>query len=477
MQWDRAILVVDDEADCRETIAGMLSANGFSVIAADGGGEALRLIEQGLEFDLLLVDLAMPGMDGVELAQAVRARRAALPVVFFTGGDTEQVSDERWVLRKPFLTRTLVETLRAALGLTQDTDAGRCARPPRRSEPGLVRGGQAVGKYVAARLIQLVFVLFGVSVVVFLTMHLLPGDVAQLLLGDHATNEQLQRLREQLGLDQPVWVQYLRFMRGALTGDLGTSIQSNRPALDDVVAAFPVTLQLALVSLMLASLCGVPIGVLSAVWQGSRFDAVVMTLTLFGVSMPIFWLGLMLLVLFAAGLGWLPVGGLMPVGLDPPRVTGMSVIDSLLSGNATMIGASLRHMLLPAVTLASVPLALIARITRAEVLAAATLDHVRTARAKGVTDAQVILWHILRNAAIPIVTVIGLQLGLLLSGAVLTETIYSLPGLGRLMVDSILSRDYTVVQAGALFIAVLFVLVNLVVDILYAALDPRISRA
>jgi ABC-type dipeptide/oligopeptide/nickel transport system permease component len=334
-----------------------------------------------------------------------------------------------------------------------------------------------MGRYVAARLIQLLLVLIGVSVVVFVTMHLLPGDVAQLLLGDHATNEQLLRLRQQLGLDQPVWVQYFRFMRGALTGDLGTSIQSNRPALDDVIAAFPVTLQLALASLLLASLCGVPIGVLSAVWQGSRFDTVVMTLTLFGVSMPIFWLGLMLLVLFAAGLGWLPVGGLMPVGLDPPRVTGMSVVDSLLSGNATMIAASLRHMILPAVTLASVPLALIARITRAEVLSAATLDHVRTARAKGVTDAQVIVWHVLRNAAIPIATVIGLQLGLLLSGAVLTETIYSLPGLGRLMVDSILSRDYSVVQAGALFIAVLFVLVNLVVDILYAALDPRISRA
>ena len=334
-----------------------------------------------------------------------------------------------------------------------------------------------MGSYVAARLIQLLFVLIGVSVVVFVTMHLLPGDVAQLLLGDHATNEQLQRLREQLGLDQPVWVQYGRFMREALRGDLGVSVQSNRPALDDVVTAFPVTLQLALASLLLASLCGVPVGVLAAVRQGSRFDAVVMTLTLFGVSMPIFWLGLMLLVMFAAGLGWLPVGGLMPVGLDPPRLTGMSVVDSLLSGNATMIGASVRHMLLPAVTLASVPLALIARITRAEVLSAATADHVRTARAKGLADSRVILRHILRNAAIPIVTVIGLQLGLMLSGAVLTETIYSLPGLGRLMVDSILSRDYSVVQAGALFIAVVFVLVNLAVDILYAALDPRISRS
>src|SRR6476660_8383641 len=183
-------------------------------------------------------------------------------------------------------------------------------------------------------------------------MHLLPGDVAQLLLGDHATNDQLQRLREQLGLDQPVWMQYGHFMGEALHGDLGVSIQSNRPALDDVLVAFPVTLQLALTSLLLA--------------------------TLFGVPMPIFWLGLMLLVLFAAGLGWLPVGGLMPVGLDPPRITGMSVIDSLLSGNATMIAASVRHMLLPAVTLASVPLALIARITRAEVLAAASNDPVST---------------------------------------------------------------------------------------------------
>jgi ABC-type dipeptide/oligopeptide/nickel transport system permease component len=204
---------------------------------------------------------------------------------------------------------------------------------------------------------------------------------------------------------------------------------------------------------------------------------VVMTLTLFGVSMPIFWLGLMLLLLFAAGLDWLPVGGLMPVGLDPARITGMSVIDSLLSANIGMLLASLRHMVLPAETLACVPVALIARITRAEVLSAATADPVRTARAKGVAEPRVILRHILRNAAIPIVTVIGLQAGLLLSGAVLTETIYSLPGLGRLMVDSILSRDYPVVQAGALFIALVFVLVNLAVDILYAALDPRISHA
>ena len=333
-----------------------------------------------------------------------------------------------------------------------------------------------MGRYIAGRLVQLVFVLVGVSVVVFVTMHLLPGDVAQFLLGEHATIEQLHRLRQQLGLDQPVWIQYLRFLRGLASFDLGTSIQSGRPAIDDVLVAFPVTLQLTLASLALASLVGVPIGVLAGVRHGSRFDVAVMTMTLFGVSMPIFWLGLMLLVLFAAALGWLPVGGLMPVELQPPHFTGMSIIDSILAGDPTMIVASIRHMILPTVTLASVPLALITRITRAEVMTAATLDHVRTARAKGVAERRVVLRHILRNASIPIVTVIGLQLGLLLSGAVLTETIYSLPGLGRLMVDSILSRDYSVVQAGALFIATLFVLVNLVVDISYAALDPRIGH-
>ena len=331
-------------------------------------------------------------------------------------------------------------------------------------------------QYLVQRLLQLVFVLFGVSVVVFIAMHLLPGDVAQLMLGDHATAQALARLRQQLGIDQPVWVQYLRFLADALRGDLGTSLATNHPALDDVVVAFPVTLQLTLTSLALASLVGVPLGVLTAVRHGTRFDAAMMAITLFGVSMPIFWLGLMLLILFAAVLGWVPVGGLMPVGMEPPRVTGMSVIDSLLAADPAMVWEALHHLVLPACTLATVPLALITRITRAEVMTAANFDHVRTAYAKGLAGPRVILRHVLRNAAIPIVTVIGLQLGLLLSGAVLTETIFSLPGIGRLMVDSILSRDYPVVQAGALFIAALFVVVNLVVDLSYTLLDPRIAR-
>ncbi len=304
--------------------------------------------------------------------------------------------------------------------------------------------------YVVRRLWQLLLVLIGVSIVVFVTMHLLPGDVATLLLGDKATVEQLARLRAQLGLDQPIWVQYARFLWGALRGDFGTSLSTNHPALQDVLVAFPVTVQLTLAALGIAVAVGVPLGVVTAVWQGSRLDAVLMTATLFGVSMPIFWFGLMLLILFSAWLGWVPIGGLMPVGMEPPDITGMSIIDSLLTGNPDVIWESIHHMILPSLTLATVPIALITRITRAEVIAASVLDHVRTARAKGLSGTRVVLRHVLRNAAIPIVTVIGLQFGLLLSGAVLTETIFALPGVGRLMVDSILSRDYPVVQAGAL---------------------------
>ncbi len=333
-----------------------------------------------------------------------------------------------------------------------------------------------MSRYVVSRLGQLVLVLIGVSIVVFFTMHVLPGDVATLLLGERATASQLANLRHQLGLDQPVWVQYVHFAVQAVRGDFGMSLRSNHPALDDVWHAFPVTFQLALTSLIIAVVIGVPLGVMAGTRPGGWFDNAVLTLTLFGVSMPIFWLGLMLLLLFGAWLGWLPIGGLMPTGLDVPRVTGMTVLDSLIAGRPDLLVVSLRYLALPAITLATIPLAMITRITRSEMLATAGLDHVRTARAKGMPERRVIIRHILRNALIPVVTVIGLQLGLLLSGAVLTETIFSLPGLGRLMVDSILSRDYPVVQAGALFVAFVFVLVNLLVDLSYALLDPRIRR-
>jgi len=332
-------------------------------------------------------------------------------------------------------------------------------------------------RFILGRLGQLVIVLIGVSIIVFFTMHVLPGDVATLLLGERATMAQLESLRHQLGLDQPIVVQYFDFMAQMVRGDFGTSLRSNHPAFADVWTAFPITLQLALAALLLATVIGVPIGVVAAMRSGGVWDNFLMTATLFGVSMPIFWLGLMLLLVFGAWLDWLPIGGLMPTGLDVPRVTGMTVVDSLISGRPDLIAASVSYLILPTVTLATIPLAMIARITRSEMLAMAGLDHVRTARAKGMPERRVIVRHILRNALIPVVTVIGLQLGLLLSGAVLTETIFSLPGLGRLMVDSILSRDYPVVQAGALFIAFVFVTVNLVVDLVYGLLDPRIRRS
>jgi len=331
-----------------------------------------------------------------------------------------------------------------------------------------------VAGYLARRLIQLVFVLIGVSLVVFFTMHVLPGDVATLMLGDRATAQQLADLRHQLGLDQPVFIQYFRFAGDALTGDFGRSLRTNEPAFREVWLAFPVTIQLALVSLVIASVVGVPLGVFAAIKPHSAFDNTIMTVSLFGVSMPIFWLGLMLILVFGGILGWLPIGGLLPIGDDVPRVTGMSVLDALFTGKISVVGTALRYLLLPTLTLATIPLALVTRITRSEMLSAGSLDHVRTARAKGLPEWRVIVKHTLRNALIPVVTVIGLQLGLLLSGAVLTETIFALPGLGRLMVASILSRDYPVVQAGALLTAFVFVLVNLLVDISYAYLDPRI---
>ncbi len=318
--------------------------------------------------------------------------------------------------------------------------------------------------------------LLGVSVVVFVAMHLLPGDVATLLLGDRATAASLARLRHQLGLDEPVIVQYWRFLGSALSGDFGLSLRDNRPAFGEVLQAFPTTVELTVSALAIAVVVGVPLGVFAAFQEGTWLDTAITTPTLFGVSMPVFWLGLMALLLFSEFLGWLPTGGLMAVGAPVPIRTGFSLLDALLTGSIAMLWEAIRHLVLPACTLATIPLALITRITRGEVLASMHLDHVRTARAKGLPEGRVRRAHILRNALIPIVTVIGLQLGLLLSGAFLTETIFSLPGLGRLMVDAILARDYPIVQTGALFIAGLFVVVNFAVDISYALLDPRVRR-
>jgi len=329
-------------------------------------------------------------------------------------------------------------------------------------------------KYIAHRLGQLIPVLLGVSVLVFFGMHLIPGDVAQLLLGDKGTAADLQRLRHQLGLDQPVYVQYVRFLFGAVRGDFGVSLRTRQSAIWEIGQALPVTIELSLAALLFAVAFGLAIGVAAARRPHSLIDTGSMIGVLIGVSMPVFWTGILLLLVFGGILGWLPLGGILDEGLALRRITGMAVVDGVLAGNGSATASALRHLILPAVALGVTSMATIARMARSTMLDVLTLDYVRTARAKGVGERQVVAHHALRNALLPVVTLIGLQLGLLLSGAVLTETIFALPGLGRLAITSVLARDYPVVQGVVIIAACIFVLANLLVDVLYAYLDPRI---
>ena len=329
-------------------------------------------------------------------------------------------------------------------------------------------------KYIGRRLGQLVPVLVGISILVFFGMHLVPGDVAQLLLGDKGTDADLQRLRHQLGLDQPVYVQYVRFLIGAAHGDFGVSLRTRQAASWEIEQALPVTIEVSLVALLFAAAFGLAVGVLAARRPHSWVDTASMVGVLIGVSMPVFWTGILLLLVFGGTLGWLPLGGILEGGMTYRRITGMSLIDGLLTGNGPVVQSSLRHLILPAIALGATSMATIARMARSTMLEVLHLDYVRTARAKGVGERRVVVRHALRNALLPVVTLVGLQLGLLLSGAVLTETIFALPGLGRLAITSVLARDYPVVQGVVIIAAGIFVLANLLVDVLYAYLDPRI---
>jgi peptide/nickel transport system permease protein len=302
--------------------------------------------------------------------------------------------------------------------------------------------------FVVRRLVLTVPVLLGVLFVVMLTLDLIPGDPVALMLGDAATKENIAKFRDHLGLDRPLAVRYVRYVGQVLTGDLGRSIQQNRPVVDELAEAWPATVQLASAALVLAAVLGVATGIVSAVWPNSLFDALSRLSSLFGLSMPVFWTGLVLIVVFAFWLPWLPVGGV----------------------------GSPAHLVLPAVTLALPSIAMIARMTRSSVLEVLREDYVRTARAKGVQERFVVVKHALRNAAIPILTLLGLQAGQLMGGAVLTETVFAWPGLGRLMVKAIFARDYILLQGAVLLFAMAFVVINLVVDLSYGALDPRVSR-
>lgn len=285
----------------------------------------------------------------------------------------------------------------------------------------------------------------------------------------------MAELRNQLGLNDPLYVQYWHFLKNAVRGDLGQSLITKTSVTKEILSRFPATIELALAAIIIASVFGIFIGVISAVKQNTIADYLGMVVALIGVSMPIFWLGLILIVVFAVNLRWLPVSGRIQLGFEPAHITGFYILDSLISGNAVALKSTLSHLILPSVALGSYSTAIIARMTRSTMLEIVRQDYVRTARAKGLFEKIVITKHALKNAMIPITTVIGLQLGSLLGGAVLTETVFSWPGVGSYTVDAIMKSDYPVVQGAVILMAVVFVVVNLIVDIIYAYLDPRIK--
>jgi len=328
--------------------------------------------------------------------------------------------------------------------------------------------------FIVRRLFHAIPVLLGVSLIVFFGMHVIPGDVAQMILGDKATPQTLAHLREQLGLNQSILVQYWEFISHAVIGDFGTSLRTQNPVWQDIWIAFPVTVQLSILSLLVALAVGIPIGVRAAVKQNGWFDNLAMVGVLVGISMPVFWIGLILMMLVGVRWDLLPISGLLSDGLALRRITGMTVVDSLLTHNMEAFWDTGRHLVLSTLTLATIPTAVIARITRMAMLDVLQQDYIRTAWAKGLRYYPITYYHALKNALIPVVTVTGLQFGALLGGAILTETVFGLPGLGRLAVNSILYRDYPEVQGIVMMSSAVFVLVNLVVDVLYAVVDPRI---
>ncbi|MCC6799056.1 MAG: ABC transporter permease [Anaerolineae bacterium] len=331
-----------------------------------------------------------------------------------------------------------------------------------------------MAKYVARRIIESVPVVVGVSILVFMLLHLIPGDPATTILGERATTQSIAELRARLGLDRPLYEQYFIWVGKMLQGDLGNTVRGNIPVADEIATRFPATVELSLAALLLSTAVGVPLGVISAIKRNSLIDTLTMFGALFGVSIPVFVLGLLLIFLFGVELGWLPFVGRLSSDISIQRRTGLHLVDALLSGNMKGFKDALEHLVLPTITLATVSLAITARITRSAMLEVLNQDYIRTARAKGLKARNIVMSHAFRNALLPIVTIIGLSLGRLLSGAVLTETIFSWPGVGKWLFDSIIARDYPIVQSMTLIIALVFIVVNLAVDMLYAVIDPRI---
>ncbi len=329
------------------------------------------------------------------------------------------------------------------------------------------------------RLATLVITLLGVTLVAFALIRLVPGDPIEIMVGERRLDAAAHAaLMQQMGLDQPLPVQYLRYVGQLLQGDLGKSLVTRESVAQEFEVLFPATVELAATALLLALGLGLPLGIAAALKRGSLLDQAVMTVATVGHSMPVFWWGLILIMFFSVGLQWTPVSGRVGIEFDVPVVSGFMLVDAALADlrgqEPGAFASALLHLVLPAVVLGTIPLAVIARMTRSSMLEVLRQDYMRTARAKGLAPARVVVVHGLRNALIPVVTVLGLQVGSLLGGAVLTETIFSWPGIGKWLIDAIARRDYPVVQAGILVSALVFIGVNLLVDLLYGAVNPRL---
>ena len=331
--------------------------------------------------------------------------------------------------------------------------------------------------FIARRVGLLIPTFFGITLLTFALIRMIPGDPVEVMMGERKVDPEMHaQAMERLGLNKPLYLQYFDYIGNLAQGDLGESLRTRTSVWKEFTTLFPATLELAFAALIIAGTLGLLAGVVAALKRGSLFDHGVMGVSLVGYSMPIFWWGLILIMFFSVGLGWTPVSGRIDLLYDVPPVTGFMLIDTLLSEEEGAFLDALHHMILPAVVLATIPLAVIARMTRSAMLEVLREDYVRTARAKGLSPNRVVFVHGLRNALIPVLTVFGLQIGTLLAGAVLTETIFSWPGIGKWLIESIGARDYPVVQNGILLVACLVILVNFTVDILYGLANPRISH-
>ncbi|PIE07016.1 MAG: peptide ABC transporter permease [Rhodobacterales bacterium] len=332
-------------------------------------------------------------------------------------------------------------------------------------------------RFFLSRLLTFIPTFIGVTLISFTFIRVLPGDPILVMAGERGMSEErYAELQAQFGFDQPILVQYWDYLMGVFRGDLGQSFVTKKPVFDEFFALFPATLELSVCAIILAVAFGIPAGVIAAVNRGKLFDRLLMTSALVGYSMPIFWWALLLIIVFSGNLGWTPVSGRIDLLYFFDDVTGFMLVDALLSGQKGAFASAARHLILPSIVLATIPLAVIARQTRSAMLEVLSEDYIRTARAKGLAPVRVNGLHALRNAMIPVITVIGLMVGTLLAGAILTETIFSWPGIGKWMVDSIFRRDYPVVQGGLLLVAVMVMVVNLLVDVLYGFINPKIRK-